>query len=712
MAPAAKKSKTVPAAAGAAGSLQKLFASQGAKPATPTEEPGTVAPAGAAQAKVASDVAPKVSTPIKSAPEVPQVTPTGAAVPAASGSSGKPGLSAEQLLKIEENRRKALERQQAKKRALEEGDCGSPSTSASPSSTSNTSSSPQTPAAGDAPAASSLTPAKPFAALSKAAGKAKAKAGSAKPRGKAKAEPQSTISPFAAAGPNGSPAKTSQGGANITTATPEKTPPPAQEKRASPVQQGVPATGGGAANASAGDAVALGKFGQPRLDDWRQYAAVYVARLRHLRGYVMEEARALWGGVISPDGFRPEISGYRHGGIGAREVVIVGVLFKDLKSRPSVIEQFRENPLCSRGARAWQLVLKTDALFLEDASMRLRLNVPSEQVGSLCTGLVVAVKGSATSEGGFDVTSMVFARLPPPPALQTGCSDDIKQGPFMAMVSGLAPPDPATAASLSEVYGKLIEFLAQGSECKVQSLLICGGALCSRSGVGHKMTKEELAAADDLLARLAGVVPVQVMPGKADPTNFSLPQAPLHPHLFRRARACPLKGSMRCVSNPYSEVVDSFGVSLLGHSGQPVQDILRCTRGTTPLGALRMCLEALHLAPTAPDTLAAPPFEGEDPFVIKDVPHVLFSGGHLRAEQASAAWHGRRGGDSMHLRTSLPLAACGRSCEPTRPKGCACAGLWRWQQQSGIASPSSCREGAADRSNGAAAGDASMGDAR
>merc|ERR1712060_780953 len=78
------------------------------------------------------------------------------------------------------------------------------------------------------------------------------------------------------------------------------------------------------------------------------------------------------------------------------------------------------------------------------------------------------------------------------------------------------------------------------------------------------------------------------------------------------------------------------GIAVLGHSGQPVEDILRCTEIETPLEALETCLEALHLAPTAPDTLPMQPFVSEDPFVIKDAPHVLFSGGH---ERANHLWH-------------------------------------------------------------------------
>merc|ERR1711983_222607 len=117
-----------------------------------------------------------------------------------------------------------------------------------------------------------------------------------------------------------------------------------------------------------------------------------------------------------------------------------------------------------------------------------------------------------------------------------------------------------------------------------------------------------------------------VMPGISDPTNYSLPQMPLHPHFFRRVRNAAMPGFFKSVSNPYKCNVDNL--SILGHSGQPVEDLLRCTRIRVPLEALKTTLEASHLAPTAPDTLATKPCFNLDPFIMNPVPHVLFSGGH------------------------------------------------------------------------------------
>jgi len=139
---------------------------------------------------------------------------------------------------------------------------------------------------------------------------------------------------------------------------------------------------------------------------------------------------------------------------------------------------------------------------------------------------------------------------------------------------------------------------------------------------------------------------VDVMPGRSDPTNLSLPQMPLHPHLFKHVRECR---DFRSVSNPYDCNVD--GVALMGHSGQPVEDVLRTTELQEPLEALMMCLQVSHLAPTAPDTLPTQPFADSDPFVMDSVPHVLFSGGH---DREAHQWHASSRGEGGTLCVCVP----------------------------------------------------------
>ena len=154
---------------------------------------------------------------------------------------------------------------------------------------------------------------------------------------------------------------------------------------------------------------------------------------------------------------------------------------------------------------------------------------------------------------------------------------------------------------------------------------------------------------DAYLAMGLATLPVDVMPGKSDPTVQLMPQQPLHPCLL------PLSSrfsSLSLVTNPYECTFGEMSSQCLvmGHSGQPTSDILRQTElgpvhtdkaeegragPAKCLQALKRTLEWGHLAPTAPDTLACYPLTDADPFIIPTVsaddsttnaPHVLFAG--------------------------------------------------------------------------------------
>ena len=58
--------------------------------------------------------------------------------------------------------------------------------------------------------------------------------------------------------------------------------------------------------------------------------------------------------------------------------------------------------------------------------------------------------------------------------------------------------------------------------------------------------------------------------------------------------------------------------------------------GEERLPTLQRTLEFQHLAPTAPDTLGCYPFadKSEDPFVVRECPHVYFAGNQPRFETA------------------------------------------------------------------------------
>jgi DNA polymerase delta subunit 2 len=80
----------------------------------------------------------------------------------------------------------------------------------------------------------------------------------------------------------------------------------------------------------------------------------------------------------------------------------------------------------------------------------------------------------------------------------------------------------------------------------------------------------------------------------------------------------------RLVTNPYALSVND--VSILGSSGQNVDDVRKYSDLDSPLDIMDNMLQWAHLAPTAPDTLNCYPFKERDAFTIDNQPHVFFTG--------------------------------------------------------------------------------------
>lgn len=137
----------------------------------------------------------------------------------------------------------------------------------------------------------------------------------------------------------------------------------------------------------------------------------------------------------------------------------------------------------------------------------------------------------------------------------------------------------------------------------------------------HNDTIEALQKLDTFIHNLSKSVHVDLMPGEYDPTNYMLPQQPLHPCMFSKSGR--LK-SFQGVSNPYN--FESAGRSILGSSGQNVLDIKRYSKIEKDIDALSASLKWSHIFPTGPDTLPCHPFYEADPFVIEECPHLYFAG--------------------------------------------------------------------------------------
>ncbi|KZL76675.1 DNA polymerase delta, small subunit [Colletotrichum tofieldiae] len=154
---------------------------------------------------------------------------------------------------------------------------------------------------------------------------------------------------------------------------------------------------------------------------------------------------------------------------------------------------------------------------------------------------------------------------------------------------------------------------------------------------------------DDFLADLLPSIPVTLMPGAEDPANASYPQQPIHSAMFPRSRPyCAAPGAKEpgwfdTTTNPWEGEVDGWRV--LGTGGQNVDDVFKYVDSDDRLGMMEAMCRWRCSAPTAPDTLCeqplllpklhgksanshpgAYPFQDNDPFVMKDAPHLYFVG--------------------------------------------------------------------------------------
>lgn len=403
--------------------------------------------------------------------------------------------------------------------------------------------------------------------------------------------------------------------------TPEKAPLPVERRHSNPAIQ--PST-----TESDDKFCTFGKV------PWKQYNSLYAVRLERLRGAALAQAQSLWSGQVPSCNFLPSISATADS---SGDVVIVGVTFKDMPSRDNVIAQYRDPQWATSCLPEEDVDIQkslcsdADTLWLEDGSCRLRLELPAEDVAKHATGFVVAVHGCRTPDGeAFMVKNICSVQASTALCTpQASSPENAMPSQYVALLSGLmigAPDENIEARS------RAVEFLLGRSEAgnqkafsrAVQHVVVCGGVYWMDA---EQQVPLGLTEADSMFSQIAERCPVHVLPGHKDPSNLSLPQMPLHSYFFKSSRHC---SQFKSVSNPYQ--FSASGMQLLGHSGQPIRDLMRCSSIPTPIAALATCLDANLLVPTAPDTIATQPFDKADPFIIEGSPQVLFSGGHSEVE--------------------------------------------------------------------------------
>jgi len=359
----------------------------------------------------------------------------------------------------------------------------------------------------------------------------------------------------------------------------------------------------------------------------KQYASAYFIRLEMLRNAILSTAQSKWveSGVLPESQLVGHVKSYKSG---EGDVALVGVLFKDMKLKPNVLSDIQENLKISDQFMQYPEISTinpklsdSDALFLEDMEARLQLVFPDQSgVAELPTGAVVAVIGRVNDQGFFEVRDYCLPGYGDPQSLPKRSDTPA----YVAFVSGLmigsAKSDPLTLQLLRDfLMGLSMSEAEIQLASRIVRLVVAGDSLYVSTE--RDPTASCLTDADTFFAEIASVIPVDIMSGPRDPTNYCLPQQPLHSGLFPEARRYK---NLSVRTNPYKFSMD--GLCILGSSGQNVTDVLQYTSAADGLEALDIIARCRYLAPTAPDTLACYPFTTMDPLVItENPPSLLFA---------------------------------------------------------------------------------------
>jgi len=231
------------------------------------------------------------------------------------------------------------------------------------------------------------------------------------------------------------------------------------------------------------------------------------------------------------------------------------------------------------------------------------------------------VRGYELKNGDFQVEDVIFSEMPMQPQRPI-----IEKDKYVAIVSGIEignedrNPLPVQLF-IDYISGHIGGTWEQEFEARITRLVIAGNSLappekktdCAEVKNYQKRLTPQVQARllrpvqelDQLLCQLAASIHVDIMPGSGDPANFALPQQPFNSCLF--PRAC-LYTTFSSVTNPYHFNIE--GLSVIGHSGQPVDDIKKYIDPSMTNETLKIMEHTLtwsHMAPTTPDTLGTFP---------------------------------------------------------------------------------------------------------
>jgi DNA polymerase delta subunit 2 len=280
---------------------------------------------------------------------------------------------------------------------------------------------------------------------------------------------------------------------------------------------------------------------------------------------------------------------------------------------------------------------------------------------------------------GTDGVMHVEAAYPPRSELReigttpnTSSSDD---GPCLLLISGLNCGDPTAPSLPRDMLLSYLEgrFGGAGAE-RIGQIIVAGGlvapapplpedsmSVAALAAAKKQQASDRLAALRDVDAFVLGAassgIPVDILPGKHDPTTANWPQRPLHRCLLPQSHryfsaSSPRQGGGFVYRTPNPFAAKLHGKDVIGTDGSNVADLKRhvlqeCEKKNesenadndntmmeiegeesdakrkeqllepiAELDALRLTLQWSHLCPTGPNSVPTAPHLEVDPMVL------------------------------------------------------------------------------------------------
>ncbi|KAG0203296.1 hypothetical protein BGX28_004392 [Mortierella sp. GBA30] len=363
-----------------------------------------------------------------------------------------------------------------------------------------------------------------------------------------------------------------------------------------------------------------------------QYAHLYYMRLMLMRPVVLTQATQKWGSLDSKPKRVEKVLDTQQGEIS----YFVGTIYMDMKLKPNILDDITKDHWITAQPERPKYTDDSDSVYLEDESGRVKLVGPKISGDFFVTGVVMGVLGSEDVNGDFKVVDVCYAGQGPqeqPSLMETDEADK-----YVALVSGMeigsSDFQPLELDLLAEYLTGEIGGTKEQTDCaNIVRVIIAGNSIITPE-VTEDDTKtkkygydrstfitEPTRILDSFLQDVCSSVAVDIMPGEKDPTSITMPQQPIHPAMLPSARDY---STFNSVTNPYWSCVDN--VTLLGTSGQTIDDIYKYVKSEDRLEMAIKTLAWRHMAPTAPDTLWSYPFKDKDPFIMPQTPHIYFIG--------------------------------------------------------------------------------------